>query len=286
MVQGEAERGSEAGAGAGLQGAQVATAGGAIRRACVTGASSGIGEAFARRLARDEYALTLVARSAERLESLASELRHTRRVAVEVRPVDLTDAAALEGLAAELASAPPELLVNNAGFGTVGPFAELDIAREEALVRLNVWAVMRLTHAVLPAMIARGHGSIINVSSLAGETAGPFSASYAASKAFVTRFSEALAEELRGSGVRMQALLPGFTRTEFQARAGVDASKLPGFAWLTPESVVEASLGALEKDEILCVPGAGYRLLAGLQRLAPRGLSRKLAAATYRRGME
>jgi short-subunit dehydrogenase len=258
--------------------------GGAVRRACVTGASSGIGEAFARRLARDEYELVLVARDVRRLETLAEELRRSRRVGVVVRPADLTDAAALEGLAAELAADPPQLLVNNAGFGTVGPFAELDVAREETLVRLNVWAVVRLTRAVLPGMLERGHGQVVNVSSLAGESPSPYTATYAASKAFVTSFSEAVAEELRGSGVRVQALLPGFTRTAFQERAGVDASQVPSFAWLTPEKVVEASLAALERGDVTCVPGAGYRVLAGLQRLAPRALARRATAAAFRRG--
>jgi short-subunit dehydrogenase len=260
--------------------------GGAVRRACVTGASSGIGEAFARRLARDEYALVLVARDAARLEEIAEELRRTRRVDVQVRPADLTDPGALEALAAELADAPPELLVNNAGFGTVGPFAELDVAREEALVRLNVWAVARLTRAVLPGMVARGHGSVVNVSSLAGEQPTPYNASYGASKAFVTSFSQAVAEEVRGAGVRVQALLPGFTRTAFQERAGVDASRVPSFAWMTPEAVADASLAALEKDEVVCVPGAGNRVLAGIVRMTPRGLARRVTGAAFRRALD
>lgn len=257
---------------------------GALRHACVTGASSGIGEAFARRLARDEYALLLVARSGERLEELAESLRRAWRVRVDVRPADLTDRAALEALAAELEAEPPDLLVNNAGFGTAGPFAELDPAREEELVRLNVWAVVRLTRAVLPGMLARGRGAVVNVSSLAGESPAPFTATYGASKVFVTHFTEALAEEVRGTGVRVQALLPGFTRTAFQERAGVDASQIPGFAWMTAEAVVEASLAALEKGEVTCVPGAGYRVLAGIQRLAPRALARRVAGAAFRRG--
>jgi len=261
-------------------------AGGALRRACVTGASSGIGEHFARRLARDDYALVLVARTADRLEALADELRRLRRVRVEVRPADLTDPGALEALAAELAEAPPDLLVNNAGFGTVGRFAELDPAREEAQVRLNVWAVVRLTRAVLPGMLARGHGSVVNVSSLAGDAPSAYTATYAATKAFVTSFSQAVAEELRGSGVKVQALLPGFTRTAFQENSGIDPSEVPSFAWLSPEDVVEASLRDLERGHVVSVPGAGYRVLAGLTRLAPRGLTRRVTAAAMRRGLE
>lgn len=260
--------------------------GGPLRRACVTGASSGIGECFARRLARDDYELVLVARSGERLEALAEELRRLRHARVAVRPTDLTDAGALEALAAELAEAPPELLVNNAGFGTVGRFAELDPAREEALVRLNVWAVVRLTRAVLPGMLSRGHGSVVNVSSLAGDAPSAYTATYAASKAFVTSFSQAVAEEVRGGGVRVQALLPGFTRTAFQENAGIDPSEVPSFAWLAPEDVVDASLRDLERGHVVCVPGAGYRVLAGLQRLAPRALTRRVTAAAMRRGVE
>jgi uncharacterized protein len=256
---------------------------GTRRRACVTGASSGIGEVFARRLARDQYDLMLVARDAVRLEALAEELHHRHGIEARVHAADLTDRAALEGLSAELAASPPTLLVNNAGFGTVGRFAELDVVREEELVRLNVWAVLRLTRAVLPGMIERGHGGVINVSSLAGEQPTPYNASYGASKAFVTSFSQSVAEELRDTGVRIQALLPGFTRTGFQERAQLDASKLPSFAWLQPETVVDASLAALEKGEVVCVPGAGYRVLAALARVAPRSLARRMSGTAFRR---
>jgi hypothetical protein len=126
-------------------------------------------------------------------------------------------------------------------------------------------------------MIARGHGSIINVSSLAGFQPMPFNATYGASKAFVLSFSEALYEELRGTGVHVQALCPGFTRTEFQEQAGMDASGVPGFAWMEVDEVVEASLHALERGELLCIPGSANRLLAAVQRAAPHALTRRLA---------
>jgi len=134
-------------------------------------------------------------------------------------------------------------------------------------------------------MLTRGHGGVINVSSLAGESASPYTATYAATKAFVTSFSEALSEELRGSGVRVQALLPGFTRTEFQERAGIDARTIPGFAWMEPEAVVEASLAALEKGQVVCIPGLGNRILAPFQRILPRSLVRRVVGASFERAL-
>lgn len=258
---------------------------GPVRRALVTGASAGIGAAFARRLARDQMNLCLVARRRDRLEELAAELREHRGVEIEVRATDLTDPEGLRELAETVAARPPDLLVNNAGFGTLGPFAELDPDQEERVIRLNVIALVRLTRAALPDMVERGHGAVINVSSMAGLAPAPFTATYAASKAFVTSFSEALYEELRGTGVRIQALLPGFTRTEFQDRAGIDPGAVPDFAWMGPEEVVEASLAALERGEALCIPGRRNRVLSGVQWAVPRSWTRRMLGAAMRRTM-
>jgi short-subunit dehydrogenase len=126
---------------------------------------------------------------------------------------------------------------------------------------------------------------VVNVSSLAGEAASPYTATYAATKAFVTSFTEALFEELRGSGVRVQVLLPGFTRTEFQERAGIDTSAIPGFAWMEPEAVVEASLAGIERGQVICIPGLGNRLLAPFQRLLPRSLVRRAIGASFERAL-
>jgi short-subunit dehydrogenase len=259
---------------------------GPSRRAIVTGASSGIGAAFARRLARDQMDLCLVARNRDRLDALAAELRRERAVEVEVRALDLTDRAALEALAGDVSARPPDLLVNNAGFGTVGRFAELDAAEEDREIQLNVAALTRLTHAALPGMLERHQGAVINVSSLAGESPAPYTATYGATKAFVTSLSQALHEELRGTGVKVQALLPGFTRTEFQERAGIDPGTVPSFAWMSAESVVEASLAALERGDALCVPGAGNKVLSGAQRLVPRALLRRVYASAMKRGLD
>lgn len=254
-------------------------------RALVTGASAGIGEAFARALAARHHDLVLVARRQDRLEVLAKELAERHRVEARARALDLTEEAEIAALAADLAADPPELLVNNAGFGTVGAFAELDEERELEEIALNVVALVRLTRAVLPELVRRGRGAIVNVSSLAGESAGPYNATYAATKAFVTSFSQSVHEEVRGHGVTVQALLPGFTRTEFQEVAGVDPGLVPGFAWMTAEQVVRASLAALETRDPICIPGAGNRLLGGLQGLAPRGFTRRVLGAVQRRNL-
>jgi hypothetical protein len=255
------------------------------RRALVTGASAGIGEAFARALAARHHDLRLVARRRDRLEALAKELSERHHVAASVEAADLAEEGELARLADAVAADPPDLLVNNAGFGTLGRFAELDPERELEEIRLNVVALVRLTRAALPGQLARGRGAVINVSSLAGESAGPFNATYAATKAYVTSFSESLHEETRGSGVTVQALLPGFTRTEFQEVAGVDPGVVPGFAWMTPEAVVAASLAALERGDAVCIPGAGNRLLGGLTALAPRGFVRRTLGSIQRRNL-
>ena len=254
-------------------------------RALVTGASAGIGEAFARALAAKHHDLVLVARRQGRLETLAKTLTERHRVAVSVEVADLAEDAEVGRLAALVAADPPDLLVNNAGFGSMGPFAELDPERELEEIRLNVVALVRLTRAALPGMLDRGRGGIVNVSSLAGESAGPFTATYSATKAYVTRFSESLHEEVRGSGVTVQALLPGFTRTEFQEVAGVDPGIVPGFAWMSPDAVVAASLAALARGDAVCIPGAGNRLLGGLTALAPRGFVRRVLGSTQRRNL-
>lgn len=247
-------------------------------RALVTGASAGIGAAFARRLAERGYHLTLVARDRVRLDALAAELG-----GAEVLAADLSDPAQRRVVETHLAGAPAyDLVVNNAGFGTKGLFAELDVEREEEEVQVNVIALLRLTRAALPAMLAARSGSIINVSSIAGFNPGPKNATYCATKAFVTSFTEALAEELRDTGVQVQALCPGFTRTEFQARAHIDASNVPAMAWMTAEAVVDEALAALPHDRVICIPGAHNRAMVAVVSTLPRTWVRRVAAALSR----
>jgi hypothetical protein len=258
--------------------------GGPRRSALVTGASAGIGHAFAERLARDQYDLVLVARSRERLEEIAKRLREERGVAVEVLAADLTQPADLKRVEERVAEdATLDLLVNNAGFGTQGSFGELDVEREEAEVRLNVVALLRLTHAALPHMLKRGRGEIVNVSSMAGFYPNPFLSTYGATKAFVTSFTESIAGELRGTGVRVQALCPGFTRTEFQERASIDTSQIPGFAWMSAEAVVEASLAGLARGDVIVIPGGLNKAVHAGTSLVPRGIVRRVMAAAGKR---
>jgi short-subunit dehydrogenase len=256
---------------------------GSGRRALVTGASSGIGAAFARRLAGDRYDLVLVARDKDRLNDLATELSGEHGIDVTPLPADLTKTVSLRKVERAIAADDTlEILINNAGFGTMGQFAELDVDREEEEVRLNALAVLRLTHAALPGMIARRRGAVVNVSSLAGLQPAPTNATYAATKAFVNAFTESIHEELRGTGVQVQALCPGFTRTEFQERAGIDVSTIPEVAWMDASEVVEASLSGLRRGEVVCVPGVLNRLLATAVTTIPRPITRQIMGMAAR----
>jgi short-subunit dehydrogenase len=250
----------------------------------VTGASSGIGEVFAEALAGDRYDLVVIARRGDRLAALAKRLTDRYDTDVEVFPADLTEDAGLHSVESRLASDPAlTLLVNNAGFGTIGPFVDLDPDRLEREIRLNVVALTRLTRAALPPMIRRGEGAIVNVSSLAGMYPGPYGATYGATKAFVNSLSEALQEEVRGTGVQVQLLCPGFTRTEFQEVAGAETSRIPGFAWMSAEDVVKGSLDGLRSRTPVVVPGLMNRGAALATGLVPRSWISRLMAATLRR---
>ncbi len=247
------------------------------RTALITGASSGIGEAFARRLARDRYDLVLVARNKERLEEIAGELRDAHRIGAKVLPADLTKTQSLRKIERAIASDENlEVLVNNAGFGTMGPLVELDPDTEEEQIRLNILALSRLTRAALPEMVRRHRGAIINVSSMAGMQPGPKTATYSATKAFVNSFTESLHEELLGTGVQTQVLCPGFTRTEFQRRANIDTAGIPDMAWMSPEEVVDISIASLGRGDVICVPGLLNRFLAATVAAIPRPVARKV----------
>jgi short-subunit dehydrogenase len=249
--------------------------------ALVTGASSGIGAAFARACASRGNDLVIVARDDRRLEDLAESLEKEHAADVEVLTADLTAENGTAVVEARLESDDPpiDLLVNNAGFGTFGKFVDLPREAEVQEVKLNVLAVMRLCHAALPGMVERGRGGIINVSSLAGYQPTPFNATYGGTKAFVTSFSHALHEEVRGTGVKVIVLCPGFTRTEFQERAGLDSSAVPSFMWQSAEAVVDGGLRAYESGRAVCIPGALNQAGAVFSSAMPAGITRRLAAA-------
>lgn len=241
--------------------------------ALVTGASSGIGRAFAVALAGRGMDLVVVARRHDKLEELARELAGVR---VEVLVADLAVDEQLAEVEARLTdpARPVDLVVNSAGFGTAGKFHELPVGREDEMVRVNVQALVRLTRAALGPMVARGGGAVVNVSSVSGEQPLPGWSTYAATKAFVTTFSRGVAAELRGTGVQVLNVLPGFTRTGFQDHGNFGQHSIPGPVWMTPEQVVRISLKALDRGRAEVVTGAQNRLTAVMTRLSPWPLTR------------
>jgi len=251
--------------------------------ALVTGASSGIGLELARRLARDGRDLVLVARRADRLESLAQELHTARGVAVHVIAMDLIPAGSGAALAEELArrGLAVDWLVNNAGFGTVGRFDRLPVEAELDEIRLNVSVPVELTGRLVPAMVARGRGVVMNVASLAAFMPVPFNATYGATKAFLMSFSEALAAELRGTGVLVLCVCPGFTRTEFQEVAHVNTDGIPEFLWMSAQDVADQAVRAVGRNAVL-VNGALNTLTSAVLKFAPRSLVARGAAAAMR----
>lgn len=240
--------------------------------ALVTGPTSGIGEGYARRFARDRYELVLVARDVDRLAKLAADLRDEYRMDVEVLPADLALGTDRDKVARRLA-AGVDVLVNNAGFGTSGEFWAADPDVLQRQLDVNVTAVMALTRAALPPMLAAGKGTVINVASVAGLLPGRGS-TYSASKAWVVFFSEGLFNGLAGSGVGVHAVCPGFVHTEFHQRAGIDMSSIPGPLWLSVDQVVDESLADIAKGKAVSIPGAQYKLLTTAARVVPRGLVR------------
>jgi uncharacterized protein len=242
--------------------------------AVITGASAGIGREFCEQLAGQGYDLLIVSRDAARLELVRTQIEQRYPVTTDVFPADLSlddDVTRLVGLLAGLPRLA--LLVNNAGFGTRGFLVDASPAKQEAMVRLHTLAPMRLSQAVLPILLGNRSGAIVNVSSVASFLYSPGNVNYCATKAYLTTFSEGLGAELAGTGVRVQALCPGFTHSEFHARMDVDVQHLPRWMWMSAAQVVRASLRNLKRrGPVICVPGLRYRVMVFLLRHIPRRL--------------
>ncbi|WP_406384922.1 SDR family NAD(P)-dependent oxidoreductase [Streptomyces sp. NBC_01618] len=251
--------------------------------AMVTGASSGIGEAFARLLAQEGVGLVLVARRGDLLKQLASELESAHGVDIEVLQLDLTDESQVIVAEKRLADPdrPVELLVNNAGSSGSGYFAELPPERELHTVVLNAVVPLRLARACLPGLIARGAGGIVNVSSLVAVLPKPRSATYAASKAFLSSLSETLAMEVARHGVHVTTVHTGLTRSGFHAAAGVPTDALPRMKWLTADQVARAGLDAVAAGRPSTVPGLAYRIRLPLMRSMPRSVVRAITRRVH-----
>jgi short-subunit dehydrogenase len=250
--------------------------------ALITGASAGIGQEFARQLARKGYGLVLVARRQEKLEELAAELAARYNVETDVLAVDLATQEGVAAVEKKLGEGDVDLLVNSAGFGTLGEFAELSPERELEEIDLNVKALVALTHAALGPMVERGSGTVINLGSVGSFTPCPYMSTYVASKAFVLFFSESVHEEVRAKGVTVTCLCPGFVRTEFQETAGQDFEKMTTPGQQTPRQVVTAALKGADAGKAIVVPGALNSVMAQSGRFAPRFVIRKASATVFR----
>jgi short-subunit dehydrogenase len=253
-----------------------------LATALITGASAGIGRELARCFAADGHDLLLVARRLPELRALCTELEQRHRIKARAVACDLGSPSALEQLLGEVRELELEYLVNNAGFGTCGSFAELAAEREAAMVELNVTAVVLLTRAVLPQMLARGRGRILNLGSTAGFQPGPYMATYYATKAFVNSFSEALMYELKGSGVSVTLSCPGPTETEFGDISGVNKTRLFKLGAMPAASVAEQAYRAMQRGRPVIVHGFLNWLGTQLIRISPRAAVRAIVGALNR----
>ena len=250
--------------------------------ALVTGASSGIGESIAYKLGKAGVGMVLVARRKDRLEAIASQYSN-----VEVLAADLITDAGVGAVLERLRDTTRpfiDLVVNNAGFGTSGPFVAADPERLSREIALNITALTRISHEAVRLMQPRGRGYLLNVSSIASFQPGPDLAVYSATKAFVTSLTEALHEELRGSGIRVTALCPGLTHTEFQSISNTTGleSSFPEFAWMSADDVARDGLRAVADGKAICVPGVVNKSLATVSTFTPRGLTRRIAGLVTR----
>lgn len=251
--------------------------------ALVTGASAGLGREFARQLAREGYDLVLVARDTTRLQSLADELRSSSGATCEVVGADLSRDEDTTRVVERIDRGDIDLLVNNAGFGTKGSLVRTSREGQEKMLRVHVLAVHRLAQAAVQSMAPRGRGAIINVASTAGYLISPGNVNYTATKAWQRIYIESLDLEVRSRGIYVQALCPGYTRTEFHERGEMDMSRYPSWVWMSAASVVATSITALKRrSPVVVVPGVGYKAAILLAKVMPRWLMRWLIGSARR----
>lgn len=250
--------------------------------ALITGSTAGLGAAFARRLAREGHDLVLVARDRERLREQAADLAARYGIAAEALPADLAQDAGIEAVAERLADPgrPVDLLVNNAGFGLSGRFLEVALPDELRMLKVHCEAVLRLTSAAVGAMRGRGRGAVVNVASVAAFVP---RGTYGASKAWAVSFTQGVARDLAGTGVRLMALCPGFVRTEFHQRAGMRTDAVPGWMWLDADKVVAEALRDLARGRTLSIPDPRYKALMGAAKLVPHGLLGRISSGAGRK---
>jgi hypothetical protein len=252
--------------------------------AAITGASSGIGAEFARQLAARGHDLLLIARRQDRLRALAEELQKSHGVSAEILVADLTVDEDRAGTAARIAAAKNlALLVNNAGFGTQGLFERADLASQDGMHRLHILATLDLTHAALRNFLMQRedwtpHRGIINVSSVAAFQQTPFNVTYCATKTWINSFTEGLSMELAAESVKVQALCPGYTYSEFHDKLGMDRRTIPSWLWLSAQFVVSESLKGFERGTLFVIPGWRYRGIVRLMQMTPGPVMREIAS--------
>lgn len=260
----------------------------AHKMACITGATSGIGAAFAKQFAARGYDLLLTGRRRKKIDGLAQELRTTHRINVSVEILDFVDEKALDNFTVQVRNIENlHVLVNNAGFGAEGSFHQQNLENHLAMIRVHNDATVKLCHAALSGMFARRNGTIINVSSIRSFVPSPVSAMYAATKAFVTMFTESLHLEYAESGIKVQALCPGLTRTDFHEKMGFDTGKFYQdkgvLKAMTAEKVVAVSLRDLERGKVICLPGLSNKLLYSIAMLLPASLLHAFSRTSSKR---
>lgn len=256
-----------------------------VKTALITGATSGIGASYARRLARDGYNLILTGRREEKIKMLADELSCVHNVNVEIVLVELSNVDEIDALISRIRNEPVDVLVNNAGFGTTRFFHEEPLESQQNMVSVHILAVMKLSHAVLPGMIERRDGVLINVSSAGAFLPTPAEAVYTGTKAFLVSFTESLHLELQNTGVKVQVVCPGLTLTDMPLRKlGVDEEHLlkrMPYRWMKPEEVVDASFDALERNQVVCIPGTLTKLTIISRFILPAPVYYKTANQFY-----